>query len=459
MKDKISRSLFFMTALLVALIPLMFNTPEKPLFGLSFAAKLQIFDIFFILLFFVWVVKLLKKDEKFRFFKYFWILIFYLVSCALSFLNSADINKSLVEFTALSYGVFIFVVLLNVLKDKRSIEKLVLIWLITSAVISALGLLGFILATFFNIKTFLVKEYMNFPYIGHIYRVYSTFLINAKFLSSYLTIAIPFAVTFLVIRDKMERRWLKIALAFPFLLVLFLTFSRGWLGISIALYLLLRNLQPSRYINAIKIFLLGFIVVFGVGILLVSRWEVADIKINKTSYINENFADNGRSYPSNSGEIKGFDIHFDYLDTAYSLLKKASIRMWLEKPFFGIGVGMYNDEIVKLEKENSLPKGFRAFDPHSTFLGQLAQAGLAGFIALCLIWFFMFKKIMDCSKIAKEADEKLMLNTFFAVGIGFLVQSLDMDIMNFRFVWFFFALAFSYSIAIVNKYQGGQCAR
>ncbi|MFA5388587.1 MAG: O-antigen ligase family protein [Candidatus Omnitrophota bacterium] len=457
MKDRISRSLFFMTALLVAIIPLMFNTPEKPLFGLSFAAKLQVFDIFFMLLFFVWIVKLLKKEEKFYFFKYFWILIFYLVSCALSLLNSADLNKSLVEFIAMSYGVFIFVVFLNVLKDKRSIEKLILVWLITSVVISALGLLGFILATFFNIKTFLVKEYMDFPYIGHIYRVYSTFLINAKFLSSYLTIAIPFTVTFLVIRDKIDRRWLKIALLL-FFLVLFLTFSRGWLGISIALYLVLRHLQPSRYVNAMKIFLLGFIVIFGISILLVSRWEVANIKVNKTSYINENFADNGRSYPLNTDEIKGFDIHFDYLDTAYSLLKKASIRMWLEKPFFGIGVGMYNDEIVKLENQRILPRHFRAFDPHSTFLGQLSQTGLIGFSALCLLWFFMFKKIMDCSKIAKEAGEKLMLNTFFAVGIGFLVQSMDMDIMNFRFVWFFFALAFSYSVAIVNKYQGGQCA-
>ncbi len=448
---------FIALALFVILIPLMFNTPEKPLLPGPFSWKIQLADIGFLLLLLIWGVKVIKKRIKFVMdFVMLLTLIFYLLSGLLSFKNSNSITKSVIEFLAYAYGAGIFVIIVNVLRDQQRLRKIVRIWLIMSMVVSVVGILGFILAQCFGIKTFLVREYKEFPYVGHLYRVYSTFLVNAKFLSTYLTIAIPLSIGALTLVKKRERQWLLLFLA-TFFVVLALTFSRGWLGLCIAIYLVLSQMKQGVWLRFTRGLLLVFIICFGIWLTLISRWQFSNYIVEPFSYYDVNAGFDGRAYPDANGLVKGYHIHFVYMDTAYYLLKKTAIEMWRAHPFLGIGLGMFNQEVIKLTEAGRLSPYFRAFDPHCTFLGQAAETGTLGLLALIAVWAYVFVYIAIIRKKIQDGATRMMLWICMSIIVGYLIQGIDMDIMNFRFVWVFMAAAFSYALCI-RKSTGGKIA-
>jgi hypothetical protein len=75
-------------------------------------------------------------------------------------------------------------------------------------------------------------------------------------------------------------------------------------------------------------------------------------------------------------------------------------------------------------------------------LGRTAQTGLIGLIALVFLWSKAIRKALNMSFTAKSNYFQILSWAMFSSMVGFVIQSIDMDIMNFRFLWFLFALVF-----------------
>ncbi len=116
--------------------------------------------------------------------------------------------------------------------------------------------------------------------------------------------------------------------------------------------------------------------------------------------------------------------------------------MILDNPLIGVGLGGFNDEIRKYKKDGKLPDIFPALDPHCMFLGKTAQTGLIGLIALVILWGKAIRKALDMSFTSRDNYLQIISWALFSSMVGFIIQSIDMDIMNFRFLWFLFALVF-----------------
>jgi len=337
----------------------------------------------------------------------------------------------------------LFYLVVNVVRDRKMFEMVINSWLITSALVAFLGILGVFLAYVFGIKTFLVKEYTAFPYLGHIYRVYSTFGINSKFISSYLTISLPICLVLLFNSKAGKERFFYYVILILFMGVLPFTFSRGWFGLAVASYLVLAKYKkPEWYYRYLKVLVVLFIVLFGLFICLISRWQFVDFQAKKIVVENNTEIAPNIALSVNSEVLDKVSVEIGYMDTIYYRLKMVAIEMILDHPLIGVGLNGFNNEIRKYKKDGKLSDIFPAKDPHCMILGKTAQTGLIGLMALIILWGKAIRKALNMSFTAKDNYYQIISWALFSSMVGFIIQSIDMEIMNFRFLWFLFALVF-----------------
>jgi len=304
--------------LLILSVPIMIYTPGNPLFPGPIGSKIQIVDFIFLFLLPAWLYKLCHNQIRFNRTSLAVPLVFYLVASLLSILNSSNIKDGLVEFIGILYLIALFYLIVNAVRDRKMLEMVINIWLITSALVAFLGILGIFLAYVFDIKTFLVKEYAAFPYLGNIYRAYSTFGVNSKFVSSYLTISFPICLALLLNSKAGKKRLFYYVTLILFICVLFFTFSRGWLGLAVAIYLVLSRFQrPEKYYRYLKVLTAIFIILFGLFISLITRWQFVDFQIMKTTVENSTNIEPNIAFTDNSKELEKVSVEIGYLDTTY----------------------------------------------------------------------------------------------------------------------------------------------
>jgi hypothetical protein len=429
--------------LLILSVPIMINTPGNSLFPGPIGSKIQIVDFIFLFLLAAWLYKLCHNQVRFNRTSLAVPLVFYLVASLLSLLNSSNIKDGLVEFIGILYLIALFYLIVNAVRDRKMFEMVINSWLITSALVAFLGILGIFLAYVFDIKTFLVKEYAAFPYLGNIYRAYSTFGVNSKFVSSYLTISFPICLALLLNSKAGKKRLFYCITLILFICVLFFTFSRGWLGLAVAIYLVLSRFQrPEKYYRYLKVLTAIFIILFGLFIFLISRWQFVDFQTKKITVENSTNIEPNIAFTDNGEVLEKIRVETGYMDTTYYRLKRVAIEMILDHPLIGVGLGGFNDEIRRYKEEKELSDIFPAMDPHCMILGKAAQTGLVGLIALVILWGKSIRKALNMSFTSRDNYFQIISWAMFSSMVGFVIQSIDMDIMNFRFLWFLFAFVF-----------------
>ena len=429
--------------MLILFIPIMINTPGNPLFPEPIGAKIQIVDFVFLFLLAAWLYKFYHNQVRFNRTSLGTPIILYITVSLLSIVNSSNIKSSLVEFIGILYLIALFYLVVNVVRDRKTFEMVIRSWLITSALIAFLGILGVILAYVFGIKFFLVREYTSFPYLGHIYRVYSTFGVNSKFVSSYLNISLPICLALLLNSGSGKKRLFYYVILILFMCVLPFTFSRGWLGLAVATYMVLARFQkPEWYYRYLRVSVVIFIILFGLFIFLISRWQFVDFQTKKITVENSTNIEPNIAFTDNGEVLEKIRVETGYMDTTYYRLKRVAIEMILDHPLIGVGLGGFNDEISRYKEEKKLSDIFPAMDPHCMILGKAAQTGLVGLIALVILWGKSIRKALNMSFTSRDNYFQIISWAMFSSMVGFVIQSIDMDIMNFRFLWFLFAFVF-----------------
>jgi len=135
-------------------------------------------------------------------------------------------------------------------------------------------------------------------------------------------------------------------------------------------------------------------------------------------------------------ETKNYNI----LESDYLTVKKASLRIIAEHPFLGVGTGNINKELGKQKALGLFPKKLNNLDPHSTYLGAFTENGLFAGILLLAVLFYVLQLFINQKDLFTN---RTMLALFIAYLI-FLIDAVYTDMLNFRHLWVFMALAIAY---------------
>lgn len=238
---------------------------------------------------------------------------------------------------------------------------------------------------------------------------------SPNFLSLYLT---PIAAVALALAlGQTIKRKFSIALllycstALLFLLAIYFSGSRGgFLGIVSALLLIAYCLLLYYLPSWKKIWKIGLVLSFIIGLIVVYLWAKPDL-----------------SAPPNSGRVAtSNNIRFEIWKTSLEIIK--------QKPLVGVGLGNFQNYFQELTKNRVNYPEFiapNAYSPHNLFLAVWLNMGLLGLISFIwlLILFFKNFKYSSCEA-SREAGSRpagrsgSARNTYYLILITFMVALL-----------------------------------
>ncbi len=123
-----------------------------------------------------------------------------------------------------------------------------------------------------------------------------------------------------------------------------------------------------------------------------------------------------------------------------------AMHMFLDHPIRGVGLGNYEIYYQNYSRKIYLDSRLEGRQAHSRYLEVLAETGLIGFVAFCLLLWMMFLGLWRARKAVAGGEPKDLKNTISAVGIGmvgFLTASIFLHDAFARFFWLMVGISFA----------------
>jgi O-antigen ligase len=135
--------------------------------------------------------------------------------------------------------------------------------------------------------------------------------------------------------------------------------------------------------------------------------------------------------------------NYSIYPSQYWSLKEISFDAISQSFPWGLGPGKFNDFAHEFKKNEAYSTHVPYPDPHSTYLGILAENGLLGLIAFVGIIFFTIKYSRNIHVINDHSFDQNIIaclpNIFITIGI----EAVSTDVMNFRHYWILLILLVS----------------
>jgi O-antigen ligase len=212
------------------------------------------------------------------------------------------------------------------------------------------------------------------------------------------------------------------------LIGIFLTFSKTivclLIGIILILYLNYKSILSYTWRLATKFSVASLFTIYILGTHFIIVEKDQNSELLKGDYIAGSAlieTDNYSIYPSQ-----------------YWSLKKISLEAISQSFPWGLGPGKFNGFAHEFKKNDAYSTHVPYPDPHSTYLGTLAENGLLGLIAFVGIIFFITKKSLRILR-ERSPDPYFLIClpiTFIAIGI----EAVSTDVINFRHYWILLVL-------------------
>lgn len=267
---------------------------------------------------------------------------------------------------------------------------------------------------------------MPLPYIGSVLRLQSL-TASQSMLACVLTMALPFALALAEQSPSAshQRRWL--ATAGAMVLAALLTFSHSVAGLVVAAVI---AAWPRLQVRpGLKRAAGAAAVIAGVGFNFAATVSVRSVNAgaggvsDPTQY----------HYAVGSGRIELDGITVSYQVMSYLRLKQLALEAWLAQPIAGIGLDRFHAVTRRAFEEGRLTIDYREIDPHSALPGRLAETGAIGGATLCLLWIVFARRGRHL--LAGAGPDAWMARATVAGLAGLLINGINADVMNFRFVW------------------------
>jgi hypothetical protein len=277
----------------------------------------------------------------------------------------------------------------------------------------------------FNRRTPYLMFFDVYPYFGRLYRLRGP-TVFPSMLISLLSLLLVFV---LGIFGHSKIRKSNLAIIFILLFVCaILTLSKSILLIALCVTIFLlkriRILNKATFIITALLFTL--LITFFTHVIIMKAGSAEEQTVLASHFTSDKVL----------YETHGYQV----LETGYLTLKSVEIKMATEHPFFGVGTGNFNKRIHIYKQQGLFPKKFSDFDPHCTYLGALVENGIFAAIALLTIFIYIFRNFVKRQDLLTNS----ILLSFFLIFLIFLIDGISTDILNFRHLWVFLALAFVY---------------
>jgi hypothetical protein len=127
------------------------------------------------------------------------------------------------------------------------------------------------------------------------------------------------------------------------------------------------------------------------------------------------------------------DVRVSYNPMSYYLIKKVEWAAFRRRPWTGIGLMAFPFESERAFDEGRLHSPYQRINAHSTPIGRLAETGVVGFAGLIALVVAVWRSGLAAARHGPGGDIAWAL---LAGCLGLFVNSINVDMMHFRFFWF-----------------------
>lgn len=348
----------------------------------------------------------------------------YLGGSAVGVITSADPAASAVEWGRHGYLAGIYA--LVALAVGRGLARPAGLGLALMGAAHAIAALAVAVVWFFvPVDVRAAGEVMTLPYVGDVLRLRG-FTFSPTMFACALTVALPFAMAGAIeARSTVGRRW-WFAVSALMGLAAVMTFSHVWAGVALVLTMMswpalrTHGVRRAAAVAAVVVLTVVFNATLIASVRSVSRSDLALEKIAHPYAVD-----------TGSREIAGYRI--DYAVMSYGRIKHLAVEAFLAQPLTGVGLDRFHDVTRAAYAGGRLPHGYREIDPHSALLGRLAETGLLGGATLAILWVAIVRTGLAVA--GPHAPHRWLGRAAVAGVLGLLLAGINVDIMNFRFLW------------------------
>jgi len=352
------------------------------------------------------------------------LVLLYIVGGLPSLLETDDLTTSSVELGRQLYLVSIYAVIAIAVVNGH--VRVVVVGLATGgAVLAVVGIGAALVHVVRPIDAAALGETMTLPYVGQVLRLRG-FAASPAMLTCALTVTVALIAAAICARVTESRALLVSTLTLSVVAAM-LTFSHALAGIVVAGVIgAWRCLHSNRTTRLVAIGAATAIVVVLNGVLIASA---RTIRVGGVR-----FSDGAASHQAvETRLIDTGPIQVEYEIVSYFRLKELAVSALSAHPWTGIGLDRFHVVTEHSYRAGRLPFMYRAADPHSTLLGRMAETGIVGGATLGLLWWGIGRLGWRLSQ-RSNADAWVAWGVF-AAFIGLVISSINVDIMNFRFLW------------------------
>ena len=327
-----------------------------------------------------------------------------------------------IEIIKTAYLVLLFMILKWTITPEV-IEKIVKVIILSSLIAALTGVVGFGLR-YIGIETFLAIK-RPYPYLIHVIQTQG-FTSSPNMLASIIMIGILFQIHE-IFSNKIFNIF-NILILMILLIGFLLTFSKTivclLIGVALIWYFHNKSILSNTLQMITRIVIAGLFIIYILGTHFIIVEKDQNSELLKGDYIAGSAlieTDNYSIYPSQ-----------------YWSLKKISLEAISQSFPWGLGPGKFNGFAHEFKKNDAYSTHVPYPDPHSTYLGTLAENGLLGLISFVGIIFFITKKSLRILR-ERSPDPYFLIClpiTFIAIGI----EAVSTDVINFRHYWILLVL-------------------
>jgi O-antigen ligase len=387
-------------------------------------------DLAFALLLVVWVIAVaLEGRAAFR--RPVWHAVIPLSAIAFTVLLSPEPSRGMPDVGRFTYSLLVFVLFTQM--PPARIHRFVTLYVAGGALVTSAALVAYVAFLLLDWHTPFVQAAMAPGWQATIALRAAGPFAHPTTLAVFINSVMFFALVLLVISRGRRDRHLATLTVVVSTLTLFLTSSRAIGGVLLAIFLVALLSPHRRPRDVIRTLVLAeIVIVFSVLAAVTLVWDFFPFSFEKNP------------------QTRFASLTFYTAPEERRLIYTAAVRMFLEHPVVGVGPGRFEENVKRYVSFTDFEAAARFFnndveqvrqryrvgpDPHSSWFGWLARAGLVGFGGLA---FFFGTQAVALFRARREDGARGRLAVLaFAFLIGFLYDGLAVEILHLRFFWIF----------------------
>jgi hypothetical protein len=379
-------------------------------------------------------------------------LIAWLLVATLSALGALHPREAVVEVAAWAYLAVLCVVLAISIRSWDDWHLAVATWITVSAFTAALVVAGWLCGTLWGLATPFAIRVDPLSVIRSPFWVGIGFMWASKtpnMVIGYLLAGSLLALGMRWTARSSRGRWLASAAVAVHAVAVGVTISRVAIAVGFALLIFLlrfRSYGAEILRWVLLIAWLGLVVTVEV----VSYVQPAAITIARHDLEEPAAAAYRKQYFWHlraDAPVHRLEIGAVYAPFARTMLSLAALDFWRERPWLGIGPGGFARELARRQAQDGERwRGLlvlKPWDPHSTYLGALAETGTLGTVALLAVFATIVRKAIAAVRLNAAPARAPVLWAVLAALAGYLVGAFDDDLVTKRWFWVMAALAVS----------------